>query len=142
MRIKHALAVTAAVGAVLGSTVAAAPAAPAAPAANFTPDGCGDTSNGGQLCIRGGHVGTAGTYKFTVSYWNSAHPEDPEITVGLGMEHYNEWTSKSVGVEFGHKKTQNGYAKLSKGVHIQAPECVRGVMTYKGKFYITKWVCP
>ncbi|MCH0539878.1 hypothetical protein I3F58_09950 [Streptomyces sp. MUM 203J] len=108
-----------------------------APTASAGSYGCGNTSNG-QLCVRGGTLGKDGNYTFKVSYYRSPKAE---ITVKLGTQRKNSKITALV-LWFGSKKTKNGYVELSKKHHLNANECIRGVMEYKGKTYVTKWRCP
>ncbi|MGI5261471.1 hypothetical protein [Streptomyces angustmyceticus] len=134
MIIKRALVTSTTVLAVLGGSLVAAPAASA------TPTGCGDLSNG-QLCIKGGKLGKGGKYKFTVSYWRGGSGARGEITVKLGTQRKNDDIT-AWPLWFGSKKTRNGYAALSKTHELDSDNCIRGVMDYKGKTYVTKWRCP
>ncbi|WP_242578263.1 hypothetical protein [Streptomyces sp. MST-110588] len=133
MQLKRTMAASATIVSVLAASLAAAPTASA------TTDGCGDLSNG-QLCVRGGKLGTTGTYKFTTSYWRGG-PANGEVTVKLGTQRKNDDIT-AYPLWFGSKKTRNGYAELSRSHKLNSDECVRGVMQYKGKTFTTKWRCP
>ncbi|MFF3367077.1 hypothetical protein [Streptomyces misionensis] len=118
---------------VLGVTVIAAPAASA------TPSGCGDLENG-QLCITGGKVGVHGTFTWTVGYSRS---KSGQITVTLGDQRKNSKIT-ALPTYYGSVKTNKtaNYAQLSNKHGIDAGDCIRGIMEYKGKTYVTKWRCP
>lgn len=119
--------------ATLGVTVIAAPAASA------TPSGCGELDNG-QLCITGGKVGVNGTYTWTVSYSRS---KAGQITVTLGDQRKNSKIT-ALPTYYGTATTNKtaNYATLSNKHGINAEDCIRGIMEYKGTTYVTKWRCP
>ncbi|WP_329169945.1 hypothetical protein OG754_01045 [Streptomyces decoyicus] len=118
----------------MGGTVAAAP-----PTTNFTPDGCGLIAGNSELCVNGGTVGKAGTYKFKVSYNRGTAGQ---ITVRLGIDRDNSAYKERDW--FGHTKTKGvgQLAEISHTQHIVKDDCIRGIMSYKGKAYVTKWRCP
>lgn len=110
-----------------------------APAASATINGCGDLSNG-KLCLDEYSVGKTGTFTFRVSYGRNDDVPG-EITVTLGTQRKNDQIT-ALPDFFGSKKTQNGYAALSKRYSIDKDECVRAVMEHNNKTYIGKWRCP
>ncbi|WP_329119789.1 hypothetical protein [Streptomyces sp. NBC_01465] len=93
----------------------------------------------GNLCITGGKLGKTATYTWTVGYSRNGGA----ITVMLGDQRKN---SKIVALPnyYGSKKLSSvgGYAELSQKHSVNADDCIRGVMEYKGKMYVTKWRCP
>ncbi|MFF5716232.1 hypothetical protein [Streptomyces buecherae] len=125
------LGISIALAAILGSTVTFAPAASA------TPAGCGDLSKG-SLCIKGGKVGKTGSYTWRVRY---VRHQGGEIKVKLGSQRKNSDIT-AWELWFGTKKTKNGVAELRRKHEINKDECIRGVMEYKSKVYVTKWRCP
>ncbi|MFJ2833150.1 hypothetical protein ACIPC1_37360 [Streptomyces sp. NPDC087263] len=130
--VKRSMGAVASLVAVLGATVVAAPSASA------TPSGCGETSNG-SLCINGGTIGTKGTYTFTVSYSRNGDP----ITVKLGDQRKNDQITAAENY-YGSVKLSSvsSYGELSQKHSIDAGDCIRGIMEYKGATYVTKWRCP
>ncbi|MFE6779497.1 hypothetical protein [Streptomyces sp. NPDC057702] len=117
--------------AVLGSTVALAPPASA------TPAGCGKLTNG-SLCIKGGKIGKTGTFTWRARY---VRDRGGEITVRLGSQRKDSNVT-AWELWFGNKRTTNGVAELSRRHEINKDECIRGVMEYRERVFVTKWRCP
>ncbi|MFJ5137584.1 hypothetical protein [Streptomyces sp. NPDC088707] len=108
--------------------------APAASAA--LPNGCGQLTNG-HLCISG-PTPNPGTY--TSSY--TRYGADGEITVRLGIETKIERTGQMSGTAWiGYKKTQNGYAALTRYTIMDTEVCIRAIMEHGGNKYISQWRC-
>ncbi|MFE7511948.1 hypothetical protein ACFU8I_12085 [Streptomyces sp. NPDC057540] len=111
--------------------VAMAPAASAA-----VPNGCGALTNG-HLCING-PTPNAGTY--TASYMRFGG--EGEITVRLGIEIKVERTGQIAQTSWiGYKKTQNGYASLSRYTLLDSEGCIRAIMEHGGTKFISQWRC-
>ncbi|MFH8574337.1 hypothetical protein [Streptomyces sp. NPDC017993] len=132
----------------VAATAAAAPPAPAAPT------GCGDLMRG-QLCLRG-PVGADGTYRTTYRRTGAADPTNPrvagsstapaplasgaEITVRLGFQRKNPKITAFPGW-FGSRRTLHGAVALSGRVRMLPDECIRGVMEFRDRVFVTKWSC-
>lgn len=107
-----------------------------APTASAVSKGCGELTNG--ILCNDGPVPNEGTY--TTSYIR--HGARGEITVRLGYEIKIERTGVIAQTTWmGYKKTQNGYAELSKYVLLSNEGCIRGIMEYDNARYVTKWRC-
>ncbi|MFI0242092.1 hypothetical protein [Streptomyces sp. NPDC016845] len=121
--------------ALLGASMVAAPPAVAA----ATPAGCGELSHG-NLCINGGRLGRHATYTWTVHYSRSA---DGQITVLLGDQRKNGRMT-ALPNYYGKARTSrvSGHAERSQKHSVDAGDCIRGVMEYRNKMYVTKWRCP
>ncbi|MEU9208434.1 hypothetical protein AB0D27_10895 [Streptomyces sp. NPDC048415] len=131
--IKRSLGAAASLVSILGTSVILAPSASA------TPAGCGELSNG-NLCISGGKLGKSATYTWTVGYSRNT---SGQIIVTLGDQRKNDQIT-ALPNYYGSKKTSSvsNYAELSQKHSIDAGDCIRGVMEYKGTMYVTKWRCP
>ncbi|MFT2015635.1 hypothetical protein ACMA1D_07255 [Streptomyces sp. 796.1] len=131
MPTRRSLGTAVALSGILGSTLVLAPAASA------TPAGCGDLSKG-SLCVKGGKIGSTGTYTWRVRY---VRHQGNEITVRLGSQRKDSRIT-AWPLWFGSKKTRHGVAELRRRHEINRDECIRGVMEYRKNTYYTKWRCP